>query len=107
MRGGALLTIVLLTGAGNLETKGCSSQDTTLTPPTSSQVFTTDDGVRFHVETVVNGLEVPWSLAFAPDGRLFVPERPGRVRIIDTTRNTSELALTLNDVFAEGEGGLL
>jgi len=107
MRGVALLAVVLLAGAGNLETRSCDSQPTTPTTPTSSQVFTTDDGVRFSVETVVNGLEVPWSLTFAPDGRLFVPERPGRVRIIDTARGTSEVALVLDDVFAEGEAGLL
>jgi glucose/arabinose dehydrogenase len=34
-------------------------------------------------ETVATGLENPWSLAFAPDGRLFVGERPGRIRVID------------------------
>jgi glucose/arabinose dehydrogenase len=104
MRSVALLAVVLLAGAGNLETQGCDSQETT---PTSTQVFSTEDGVRFSVETVINGLEIPWSLTFAPDGRLFVPERPGRVRIVDTTRGTSELALTLDNVFAEGEAGLL
>src|SRR5690349_2435037 len=104
MRGGVLLAIILLAAVGNLETQSCSSQDTT---PTSSDVFTTGDGVRFRAEVVVKGLEIPWSLAFAPDGRLFVPERPGRVRIIDVARGTSELALTLDDVSANGEGGLL
>jgi glucose/arabinose dehydrogenase len=104
MRGVTLLAIVLLAGVGNLETQGCSSQETS---PASSEVFTTDDGVRFRAEVVVKGLEIPWSLAFAPDGRLFVPERPGRVRIVDIARGTSDLALTLDDVFAEGEAGLL
>ncbi len=33
-------------------------------------------------DTIVSSLEVPWALAFAPDGRLFVTERPGRVRIV-------------------------
>lgn len=32
--------------------------------------------------TLARNLETPWSLAFAPDGRLFVAERPGRIRII-------------------------
>ena len=73
----------------------------------SSQVFTTRDGVRFQVETVVSNLEIPWSLAFAPDGRLFVTERPGRVRIVDLSTFTSELALTLSGVYAQGEAGLL
>src|SRR5262245_14824569 len=71
----------------------------------TGEVFTTRDGVRFRVETVLTGLEVPWSLNFAPDGRLFVTERPGRVRIV--TSGNSELALTLDGVFAQGEAGLL
>ena len=70
-------------------------------------VFTTRDGVRFRVETVLSDLEIPWSLAFAPDGRLFVTERPGRVRIVNLSTFTSELALTLSGVYAQGEAGLL
>ena len=34
----------------------------------------------FKVETVVGGLEVPWSIVWAPDGRMIFTERPGRVR---------------------------
>jgi glucose/arabinose dehydrogenase len=104
VKGVALLAVLLLTSLGNFETQGCSSQNTS---PSSDQVFTTTDGVRFRVEVVVKGLEIPWSFAFAPDGRLFVTERPGRVRIVDIARGTSDVALTLDDVFAEGEGGLL
>jgi glucose/arabinose dehydrogenase len=76
------------------------------TTPQTGETFTTRDGVRFRVETVLTGLEVPWSLNFAPDGRLFVTERPGRVRIV-TLGGASELALTLDGVFAQGEAGLL
>jgi glucose/arabinose dehydrogenase len=76
------------------------------TTPQTGEVFTTRDGVRFRVETVLTGLEVPWSLNFAPDGRLFVTERPGRVRIV-TLGGSSEPALTLDGVFAQGEAGLL
>jgi glucose/arabinose dehydrogenase len=78
-------------------------------PPTTppSEVFTTADGVRFFVEPLVTNLEIPWSMAFAPDGRLFVTERPGRVRILDLATRGSELALTLDDVFTVGEAGLL
>jgi len=104
MRAVALLAVLLLTSVGNLETQACSSQNNT---PTSDEVFATSDGVRFHVEVVARGLEIPWSLAFAPDGRLFVTERPGRVRIVDISRGTSDVALTVDDVSAEGEGGLL
>ena len=33
-------------------------------------------------ETVAEGLVHPWALAFLPDGRLLVTERPGRLRIV-------------------------
>ena len=97
------------------ETRGCpadspstSPAPTTPTPNTPpGEVFTTADGVRFIVEPVVTNLEIPWSMAFAPDGRLFVTERPGRVRIVNLAGRTSELALTLDDVYTEGEAGLL
>src|SRR4029434_6310490 len=31
-------------------------------------------------QTIAEGLEHPWSLAFLPDQRMLVTERPGRVR---------------------------
>ena len=35
------------------------------------------------LDTIASGLSVPWAMAFAPDGRIFVTERPGRIRVID------------------------
>ena len=70
-------------------------------------MITTQDGARVQVQVVVTNLDVPWSMAFAPDGRLFVTERPGRVRIVNIAAGTSELALTLDDTFAQGEAGAL
>ncbi|MFQ5951330.1 MAG: PQQ-dependent sugar dehydrogenase [Candidatus Geothermarchaeales archaeon] len=58
------------------------------------------------VEVVAEGLEIPWSLAFSPDGRLFVTERPGRVRVAESGVLV-EQPLLIVDVAAEGEGGLL
>ena len=97
------------------QTQDCRQTPRTETPPPaaptptqpSGDVITTEDGARVQVQVVVTNLEVPWSLAFAPDGRLFVTERPGRVRIIDIAGGTSELALTLDDTFAQGEAGVL
>src|SRR5437764_13489995 len=34
-------------------------------------------------ETLVRGLDTPWAIDFAPDGRMFITERPGRIRIIE------------------------
>jgi glucose/arabinose dehydrogenase len=58
------------------------------------------------VDVVVTGLEVPWALAFAPDGRLFVTERPGRIRVVTDGRLEREPVATLS-VQASGESGLM
>lgn len=106
---GGVLALLLATDV--IRTQGCSSPSPdpspTPTPSPTPEVFTTADGVRFSVDVVATDLRIPWSLTFAPDGRLFVTERPGRVRILDLTARTMTLALTLDDTFAEGEAGVL
>ena len=69
--------------------------------------FTAADGTRFGVQTLATGLQIPWSLAFTPDGRLLVTERPGRVRVVQNGALLAEPALTLTDVFTTGESGIL
>jgi len=55
------------------------------------------------VETVAEGLDVVWSLEFARDGRLFLTEKAGRVRVIGVDgRSWDEQAVT-----AEGLTGAL
>jgi aldose sugar dehydrogenase len=53
------------------------------------------------VEAVAEGLEVPWEIAWLPDGRALVTERPGRIRMLDGTL-VAEV-----EVSALGEGGLM
>lgn len=62
--------------------------------------------MEVRVETVVSDLQVPWSLAFAPDGRLFLSERPGRIRTVRAGILDPEPWATLS-VRAVGEGGLM
>src|SRR5690554_7565106 len=50
------------------------------TPATADQTFDSDNG-RVQLETVAEGLEHPWSLAFLPDGSQLVTERAGRLRV--------------------------
>lgn len=59
------------------------------------------------VQTVAEGLEHPWGLAFLPDGRMLVTERPGRLRLI---MRGGELSAPLDGVPRvqhTGQGGLL
>jgi glucose/arabinose dehydrogenase len=60
----------------------------------------------YDVETVATGLEVPWSLALTPDGRLFVTERAGRIRVVTGNSLDSQPWATLG-VREEGEAGLM
>ncbi|GIW42679.1 MAG: hypothetical protein KatS3mg076_3256 [Candidatus Binatia bacterium] len=64
------------------------------------------DPPEVRVETYASGLEVPWSLAFSPDGRLFVSERPGRIRVVRDGVVDPEPWRVL-PVLALGEGGLM
>ncbi|MEN8213632.1 MAG: PQQ-dependent sugar dehydrogenase, partial [Pseudomonadota bacterium] len=57
--------------------------------------------------TIAAGLEHPWGLAFLPDGRMLVTERPGRLRIIDQGRLDPRPVSGLPEIAAGGQGGLL
>ena len=71
-----------------------------------AQSFKSSAG-NLRVETVVGGLVHPWSLAFLPDGRMLVTERPGRMRIVTRDGTLSPPLTGVPRVFASGQGGLL
>ena len=59
--------------------------------------------------TVASGLDIPWDVAFLPDGRMVVSERPGRVRVYADGSPGAALVrtVTVPDVRAEGESGVM
>ena len=61
----------------------------------------------YHLVTVADGLERPWSMAFLPGGDMLVTERPGRLRIIRNGTLLFEPVPGVPEVLAEGQGGLL
>ena len=63
--------------------------------------------VAFDVVTVAEGLENPWGLAFLPNGKMLVTERPGRLRVVTADGKLSEPVTGLPAVDARGQGGLL
>ncbi|BDW98671.1 PQQ-dependent sugar dehydrogenase [Maricaulis maris] len=61
----------------------------------------------FRVETVAEGLEFPWSMAFLPDGNMLVSEREGRLRLIENGTMRADAISGLPDILVERQGGLL
>ncbi len=59
------------------------------------------------VVPVASGLEHPWGLAFLPDGRALITERPGRLRLLGRDGRLSEPLSGVPPVVARGQGGLL
>ena len=77
------------------------------TPSDAPRVVRTKEGARLRVETIVTGLEVPWSIAFSSPRRMIVTERPGRVRVVEDRVLRSAPLATIADVESTGETGLM
>jgi glucose/arabinose dehydrogenase len=63
------------------------------------------NGVK--VTTVASGLRIPWEIAFLPDGRALVTERPGAVRLLGVDGKLERRPVAQIEVSPQGEGGLL
>jgi len=76
-------------------------------PSCLAQTITSQEHA-FRVVKIVDGLEHPWGLAFLPDGRMLVTERPGRLRIVGTDGKLDPQPVSgLPPIAATGQGGLL
>jgi glucose/arabinose dehydrogenase len=92
----AVLALAAMAGAGNL----VSAQ-----APRSPQPAAIDAPIR--ATAVASGLEHPWGLAFLPDGRMLVTERPGRLRIVGKDGQPSKPLAGVPTPYVAGQGGLL
>ncbi len=63
--------------------------------------------LKLKTEIITSGLNHPWALAFLPDGRLLVTERPGTLRVISQNGTVSEPIENVPEVYEAGQGGLL
>ena len=59
------------------------------------------------VESVAEGLQHPWGMAFLGNGRILVTERPGTMRIIEVDGTLGEPITGVPDVKVRNQGGLL
>ena len=95
----AFLTLASLTFACAIATPALAQAPRSLTPEAVE--------APIRATTIAKGLEHPWGLAFLPDGRMLVTERPGRLRIVEKDGRLSEPLGGVPEVVASGQGGLL
>jgi glucose/arabinose dehydrogenase len=77
-----------------------------LAGPAAAQRFTTERA-HLRVESVTQALSYPWGLAFLPDGRMLVTERPGRLRVVTQDGRVSQPIANVPEVYNVNQGGLL
>lgn len=99
----ALLSLLVLTACG------AQTPDVGTGPSSSSAASSAESSAPSSVSAaqpisvVATGLQIPWGIAFLPDGDMLVTERPGRVVRIGSDRKT----YPVDGVRHAGEGGLL
>ncbi|MEZ5308893.1 MAG: PQQ-dependent sugar dehydrogenase [Pyrinomonadaceae bacterium] len=103
-KGFLLFWIILtstLSGCGQKPT-GISESEIIVSKPTDGRPQT-----KFRIETVAEGLEVPWGMVFLENGDMLFTERPGRVRKIADGKLVAAPVLKVPDVEPSGESGLM
>ena len=100
-----LLVILVASPAGDdlLTNKNNSNAVAQTMAPTSAS----SSIPKVKVEVVASHLSIPWSMTFAPDGRIFFTERTGNIRIIDRNGTLLSEPAAKISVVGSGEGGLL
>ncbi|TFV65450.1 UNVERIFIED_ORG: PQQ-dependent sugar dehydrogenase [Bacillus sp. AZ43] len=94
---GAALTAVVLVG--------CTETAEVETPTPATAPAATAPALD--VAVVADGLEHPWDVVRAPDGTLLLDERGGGFTAVLPDGSTRDVAADLDDLFADGETGLM
>jgi len=109
-----ILSAAVLAGCGDDDDSGgdraaaTTTTATTLEPPTSGRESDEDvDPAGLPKGTIARDLDIPWELAFLPDGSALVTERAGRVRRLDRNLKLQRAPVATVRVDNSGEGGLL
>src|SRR5438874_2015668 len=87
------------------------AQPTQPTQPKTAQpkAFVPADRIHYHIETVVEKVQIPWTILFTPDGRMLFTERQGRIRLYENGKLQEAPYFTVPEVKTAmgGECGLM
>ncbi|MCZ8522887.1 MULTISPECIES: PQQ-dependent sugar dehydrogenase [Paenibacillus] len=93
---------------GGCEAKEGTSPAAGMQEPGAGTSKGADEAMPYTQEVVASGLQVPWEIGFAPDGRIFFTERGGSLRVIREGRVAAEPVFTFDAaLYKEGEAGVL
>ncbi|MEX2657096.1 MAG: PQQ-dependent sugar dehydrogenase [Balneolales bacterium] len=74
---------------------------------TQNLELVTSNAQNFYVQTVVEGMNVPWGMAFLPDGRVLITERSGSIHIVENGELREEPLQNAPEAVDGGQGGML
>ncbi len=74
---------------------------------TSTHAQITLDQTTVDTTTIIGGLDIPWEIIWGPDDHIWMTERYGRISRVNPVTGVQETLITLSDVRATGESGLL
>ena len=80
---------------------GCNASDSL-----NNQEPSSGQSHQIEIEVLAEELENPWSIAFLPDGRMLIAERPGRLRFFENGQLSAPIS-GLPTIWQNGQGGLL
>ncbi|NBC64837.1 MAG: PQQ-dependent sugar dehydrogenase [Bacteroidetes bacterium] len=75
-------------------------------PETIEEIYESEE-FEFHVQNVIEGVDVVWGMAFLPDGNMIFTERDGDMHIAKNGELVEDPIGGVPEVWAEGQGGLL
>jgi glucose/arabinose dehydrogenase len=62
---------------------------------------------NFEIKNVTTGLDTPWEISWGPDNYIWMTERYGRISRINPNNGELQVLLNIDDVFEDGERGLM
>jgi glucose/arabinose dehydrogenase len=87
---------------------GCSVQPDAASDDRVVVESVESEETTFRVLRVADGLEHPWAMAFLPDGRILITERPGRLTLLSAGPDREAQVIDgLPEIASVGQGGLL
>jgi len=97
-----MLTMSLMVaGVGPLGFSKAAAQDN------ASQADVSADNANYVIETVAEGLVLPWGIAFLPKGDMLVTELDGRLRLISNGALVNDAVANVPEVYRASQGGLM